>query len=496
MKIKNLKDNSIYEYTYDLQREYIEKNIDYELGDYCSDCGEWVDDMYLTNVHTPDDAYDKQVCDSCLGNYQYCDSCEEYYDPDCDMYTTNDGQVVCNYCYNEYYTTCPECGEVFCNDDMTYCEECDSYVCDNCYDDHLEDHDPLYSYHGFNDWQPHSLPNENPDFYIGHELEIDYGDYQHQAAELIQTKVNGICMHDGSLTSEGIEFISHPLSYNYMLSLEDKYRDLFDQLKNNFNYRSHDTSDCGLHFHVTRPENPDIIDRIILFMETYKDEIIQISRRNRGELSDWANFISDRVYNADEKEIKSIDFIKKHKDNQNRYMALNLTNSHTIEFRFFKGTLNYDTFMADFEFVYNLTKMASDLSIPINELTWTRVTSEGKFLPKYIEENNFKSDKPIIDYTQEIVREIKEYTDKCNQILDKYTRETFTTLKKDLTIRKNQKLDYAKIKATISKQYRIQQQNLTYILRILDKLENPNITYKEIKDMANSIEILEREMIK
>ena len=178
-------------------------------------------------------------------------------------------------------------------------------------------------------------------------------------------------------------------------------------------------------------------------METYKEEIITLSRRKRSEIDSWCNFLSDKRYGTDEKTLKSLDYIKKNKETSNRYMALNLTNRKTIEFRIFKGTLNYETFMADFEFVYNLTTLASDLSLPIEELTWEKVVSMGKFLPQYVNEHNLHTDKPIIDYTTEILiarnrekeqieKELKVLYKKLAKIIHNMT--AIDNRKKDITI--------------------------------------------------------------
>ena len=499
LDLKFLEENyleEINDYTEELEQKLADNNIDYEIGYICDDCGEFVKEFDEYDVYS-NNGNKYKICNNCITNsnaYFRCDHCGTWYERETVYsYTTVNDATICQSCKDDYYVYCNDCEELFHEDDVIYNDRDGYYYCTICYDNHTHASE-LYSYHSFNNWQPHKTTSEpEPAFYIGHELEIDEANEQDEAVEMISTELNGVCMHDGSLSEDGIEFISHPLSYKYMLSLEDKYRNVFDRLVN-LGYRSHNTSSCGLHFHVTRPQNPDIIDRIILFMETYKEEIIKISRRNTNELSSWANFISDRVYDVDEKEIKSIDFIKKHKGNYNRYMALNLTNANTIEFRFFKGTLNYDTFMADFEFIYNLVTFASDLSLPIEKLTWNKVTSEGKFLPQYVENNYLKTDKPIKDYTQEILSEIEACIEKCNKALDKYTRATFDMLKKDFSIRKNQKINYDKVKEVINKQYRIYQTNLTYIQRILDKLNNPQTTYKDFKNMANSIERLESEM--
>lgn len=422
------KDNEVMveEYSQTLAETLHNDNIDYEIGYSCANCGEFIPDGYETTVYSNNSAY--VVCESCLdagynsGTYYQCEDCDTIYDDTVGSYETHDGRIICTDCRNNNYTECSNCGALYPDDDTHYCNDCDEYFCDDCWYEHDHTSNLLYDYHRFNDWQPKKTADEpEPQFYIGHELEIDDGDDMREAVEQITNNLNGVCMHDSSLSEDGIEFISHPLSYKYMLSLENDYRTTFTNLIN-MGYRSHDTSTCGLHFHVTRPENSDVIDRIILFMETYKDEIIRLSRRTTGEISDWCQFLSDRRTDVKEKTLKSLDYIKKNKEISSRYMALNLTNRNTIEFRIFKGTLNYETFMADFEFVYYLTTLASDLSLPIEELTWKRVVNNGRFLQYYCNDHDLHTDKPIVDYTTEIIVERnkeKEQIEKDLKILYK-----------------------------------------------------------------------------
>lgn len=408
-KIKNLATNTIEDYTEELEQKLANDNTPYEIGYICNDCGEFHGEDYMTEVNTNNQNTPYMICEHCINNsliYFYCDDCGNWYDDTIDYYYTQNGNIICESCRDSNYDECEGCHELIHRDDSYYCDECDLCFCESCWNDHCHDDEVLYDYHEFNDWQPHYLPNEPiPDFYIGHELEIDNGSDVREAQEIITRHLPCICMHDGSLSYQGLEMISHPLSYDYMLSKENEYREVFEELTHSLNYKSHDTSTCGLHFHVTRPQNPDIIDRIILFMETYKEEIITFSRRKNNEIASWCNFLSDRRTNINEKELKSLDYIKKYKETSNRYMALNLTNYNTIEFRIFKGTLKYETFMACFEFVYFLTKLASDLTIPIEELTWERVTSNGIYLKQYVDEHDIHTNKPIHDYTTEILIE-------------------------------------------------------------------------------------------
>lgn len=425
-KIKNLATNTLHDYTEEKEKELANDNIPYEIGYICEDCGEFYPYEYMTEVNTYNQNTPYMICEDCLPDYFYCEHCGNWYDDTYENYNTNRGYSVCSQCASDYFYECASCHDLVHRDDTYYCDECDQDFCESCWDDHHHDEEVLYDYHCFNNWQLQQLPDENPDFYIGHELEIDNGDDISEAQEIITRHLPCICMHDGSLSYQGLEMISHPLSYKYMLSKENDYRDTFNELTHSLNYKSHNTNTCGLHFHVTRPTNPDIIDRIILFMETYKEEIITFSRRKNHEIASWCNFLSDKRTSVDEKELKSLDYIKKYKETSNRYMALNLTNSRTIEFRIFKGTLKYETFMACFEFVYFLTKLASDLTIPIEELTWEKVTSNGLFLQNYVDEHDIHTNKPIHDYTTEILieknrekEEIKTNLQKVYKILVK-----------------------------------------------------------------------------
>lgn len=435
----------------DYSDEIIEKiQTDYEIGYICKDCGSFTPEDNITFV-TSNTGYEYPVCEDCISNsesYFFCDDCNYWFDDTVNRYITHDDRTICNDCRYDHYTECRDCEELFDNNDnqVYYCEECDEWYCESCYDDnHQHQQNLLYDYHDFNDWKLHSTSEENPAFYIGHELEIDDGSLTEEVVNTITSTIPAICMHDGSLSDDGIEIISHPLSYNYMLSQENNYRELFDTLSSEYHYKSHNTSTCGLHFHVTRPQNPDIIDRILLFMETYKEEIIRLSRRTTGEIESWCNFLSDRRTNVSEKQLKSLDYIKKNKETSHRYMALNLTNYNTIEFRIFKGTLNYDTFMADFEFVYNLTTLASDLSLPVSELTWTKVTSMGKFLPQYITTHSLETDKSIIDYSLEIITERNKKIETLKEDLYNLYKEVMTTIHKLTTINKKELIDISEL---------------------------------------------------
>lgn len=483
---KNNYDTDIFDDDYNLIQKLKNENIDFEYGEYCNEC---------ETFHPQDDLYyiedkDYYVCDNCICDsslYFFCQDCDNWYSTDTNSYETEDHRTICDDCYIKHYVECSDCGLAVHENNYYYCDDCDRYYCERCWDDHYhDDNDGLYSYHSFNNWQPHKTEDEpEPPFYIGHELEIDDGEGRRDAAELISNKINCICMEDGSLSDYGIEIISHPLSYNYMLSQENKYRDTFSELATSYNYKSHNTSDCGLHFHITRPENSDVIDRIILFMETYKEEIIRLSRRNSGEISSWCNFLSDKRTSVNEKELKSLDYIKKNKEISSRYMALNLTNTRTIEFRIFKGTLKYETFMADFEFVYFLTLLASDKNIPTEELTWERVIRNGKYLQYYCDEHDLHTNKPIIDHTQEIIIEINRKKEELQKETTQLIKEVFDRLKP--YIRKTQTLNRNTL-ATIEDKMMYSKTLIKTLKEIMGTLEYSTLDTQTMSELEKRLE--------
>ena len=141
-------------------------------------------------------------------------------------------------------------------------------------------------------------------------------------------------------------------------------------------YRSHQTSTCGLHVHVNRnafgdnqAEQEDVISHILFFVEKHWNELFTFSRRSSYNMSRWsARF-------GFEKTGKQI--LEKAKSGCNgRYVAVNLNNYHTIEFRLFRGTLKYNTFIATLQMVNHICDAAISLSEEgIDAMSWSEFVS-------------------------------------------------------------------------------------------------------------------------
>lgn len=382
---------------------------------YCEDCNEYhYDDnmVYIEDVHT-------YVCESCArnGDYFKCHDCGNWYTTEYTNSCYNGDFYVCNRCVDNY--TYVECCDTYIGDGYAcYNEEDDCYYCE----EHYHENRDICDYHGFNNWQKQTLENENPPYCIGFELEIENTHHNYDNSELARFVKNTypvICSRDGSI-DYGFEIVSHPLSYNYIVENQDKLKTMLSGLQEK-GCESHNPGTCGLHFHVTHPHDDDIIDRIILIMETYKQELITFSRRTSGQIEQWCKFLSDIKEGED---CKSLYFIKKNKEISTRYMALNLTNYNTIEFRLFRGTLNFDTFMASVELVNNIVTLCSNLDIPVEEITWDRLT-ETQFAHTYCDVKNIRSTiipKSNDDYYIERERKEKQCRENIVKIIEEEIR--------------------------------------------------------------------------
>ncbi len=137
-------------------------------------------------------------------------------------------------------------------------------------------------------------------------------------------------------------------------------------------YRSHQTSTCGLHIHVNRSSFGDttdeqelVISHILFFVEKHWAELLKFSRRSEYSMNRWATRYG---YEKTGREILD----KAKKGNNGRYAAVNLMNYTTIEFRMFRGTLKYNTFIAALELVDAICDLAVNLTDEgIAKMSWS-----------------------------------------------------------------------------------------------------------------------------
>jgi len=84
------------------------------------------------------------ACEDCFEERNYCECCESYFRGE--TYSDNNGNTICESCYDEYCTECRYCGETIHNEDSHYVEDYGN-VCDYCCSDHFAWCDDCETYH-------------------------------------------------------------------------------------------------------------------------------------------------------------------------------------------------------------------------------------------------------------------------------------------------------------------------------------------------------------
>lgn len=356
------------------------------LNDYaqCDDCGEWVRKDDLTCVANGD-----YVCQDCLDSgYSYCDHCDQWVSSD-DIVSINDGdEYWCQSCADEDAYMCDDCGDWYtgqriwhddgyrhicrnCADDWVTCvdcgrvirlddahESCGDWYCDSCYGDR---HSSAIHDYGY---KPDPVfgrrSGEAPDaLTFGVELEVDGGDDPVETASDVEDIAEGrvYCKHDGSL-NEGFEIVSHPGTLAHHM-YDMRWKGICAKCEN-ADFRSHDTETCGLHIHVGKKQlgaewddREAVAARLVVLAARLWSDLVVFSRRKESRLEEWAACPNVDITCPDDLQERALGTWR-----YGRYQAVNLTNSSTIEFRLFRGTLKRDTIIASLQLVNNLCKYA------------------------------------------------------------------------------------------------------------------------------------------
>lgn len=311
---------------------------------YCTHCGEIIEgDDY-------DTIYGEPICENCVDRCTtVCDRCEEIVWDD-DIHS-DESTCLCHRCFENYYTRCEECDSIIHNDDAYEYDDC--YYCHECYQN-IRRNTSIHEY----GYKPMPVFYGDSNRYFGVELEIDGAgkddDYADEILDIANSDDDCIYIKSDSSLDDGMEIVTHPMSLDYH---KDFCWDRIMKKAVYLGYRSHQTSTCGLHIHVNRDslgldrdEQDEVISRILYFVEHHWNEILKFSRRSEYAMNRWA---ARYGYENSPKAI-----MDKAKKNYGRYVAINLCNYHTIEFRLFRGTLKYNTLIATLELVNKICELA------------------------------------------------------------------------------------------------------------------------------------------
>ena len=357
---------------------------------YCSHCGEIIEgDDY-------DTIYGEPICENCVDRYTtVCDRCEEIVWDD-DIHS-DESTCLCHRCFENYYTRCEDCDSIVHNDEAYEYDGC--YYCHECYQN-IRRNASIHEY----SYKPEPIFYGDSNRYFGVELEIDGAgkddDYADELLNIANNDDEHIYIKSDSSLDDGMEIVTYPMSLEYhkdfcWCSVMKKAIYL--------GYRSHQTSTCGLHIHINRDslgldrdEQDEVISRILYFVEHHWNEMLKFSRRSEYTMNRWA---ARYGYENSPKAI-----MDKAKKNYGRYVAVNLCNYHTIEFRLFRGTLKYNTLIATLELVNKICELAVLMDDDeIAKLSWSEFVAgiTEPELIQYLKERSL--------YINEKVEETEEF---------------------------------------------------------------------------------------
>jgi hypothetical protein len=165
---------------------------------------------------------------------------------------------------------------------------------------------------------------------------------------------------DSSIEPYGYEFITNPMSLDYLMTT-DVIKRIVNTTANAYFY---DDESCGMHIHVNRGSlnkySVAKMNMILTSLEYRQDYIIsKISGRYNG-CDEWSKIVnfSDAYYCSNTEERYAC--IYEQMRGNGRYVALNSQNKNTIEFRFFGSTMDISLIKYRLYFVNALCSYANN----------------------------------------------------------------------------------------------------------------------------------------
>lgn len=233
----------------------------------------------------------------------------------------------CEFCKKTLHTN------NFYNIDNDFC------LCVDCYRNlgdkfHTYSFKPCPVFKGIKDRKKH--------LHVGIELEIQTNKFKYFILFLHLFRNKNIYLkRDGSLNEYGIEFVSMPMTFSYIIN--NTFEMLFEKFRE---YNFNNTDNCGLHFHLDKEYlNQMDIAKIDYMVNNWCSQLSSIGGR------EYVNSRYCRVL------YKNID--KYGIDTEgSRYVACNLTNRDTVELRFCKSTSDYYTFIKRVSLIFSLVDIA------------------------------------------------------------------------------------------------------------------------------------------
>jgi len=416
--------------------------LDNGIFSYCNECesyypAEFID--FYSNL-------DLTLCESCVReSYSRCTYCLALYHAD-DI-TSGDGNNACYSCIAAGIArVCSACGTVqrsedfmsdndgvFCNtcwcDRYAICDDClewmplratmifdGSVMCVNCASEHDISFEPSPSLPGHRgsirnngpikawNYRPNTLYFGNDKKYnkqkFGFELEIENvnclirnGTFASKVISLKWADKLLYCKEDGSLNN-GFEIVSHPFTWGYFKQNRKNFSKLLQMIKDE-GFQSFRPGTCGMHVHISK-EAFVRKAHLYKFMKFYYDNydfVFKISQRDEASTQNHCQWgCNKEIFNSNATIQKVYDNYNTHNE---RYTAINLENSESVEVRIFRGTLNESDFFKNIEFcqaTFNFTESSGIKDVSSKNFIKFIKNNIKTFpnLVKFITKNNIK----------------------------------------------------------------------------------------------------------
>lgn len=278
---------------------------------YCEDCGD------LFNGEDAEERNDMVMCPNCAENWYWCGDHDIYY---------HSGEG-CDYCAEEEY------------DDRS------SLIHDYSYRPN-----PIFFLPRANEMRE---PRNTTVTGFELEMEATTGRLDEAAQLAINEFPQAYLKYDGSI-NHGFEMVTHPMSLDYINS-EFNFESL--KLLADMGMRSAKTSTCGLHVHINKGffrSAPSTAYRFMSLFYSNAEAWRRLAGRSHSSYAQW-DIGEDARLLTYTRGIRDNDMYAVNRD---RYVALNLQPSKTIELRFFKGTLRPLTLQARLQAVHAAAEYA------------------------------------------------------------------------------------------------------------------------------------------
>lgn len=211
----------------------------------------------------------------------------------------------------------------------------------------------------------------SPPLLLGVELEVAGNDHESDREQVVKKCIQIMNQSDSddesiiystSDSSVQIELDVMPCTLGFHKTLP--YKELFHYLDTE-GYKGHDAENAGLHIHADRSylgntplKQKLVISKILYLLEKFNGQVCVIARKN-NQYSQFLGQGNDDALHL----LKCYSGVKK--------AALNLCHDNTIEFRMFRSTLKYETFILTLEFVKDIIDYAKSCSIEdIEQMKW------------------------------------------------------------------------------------------------------------------------------